>query len=75
VASSPNWAVAHLGKTVPSRRLFTAEVFTEEVLRKLDENVIKPHFLLPEIISDSDLDGIFEDENTEEENIDQDGQE
>ncbi len=76
VASSPNWAIAHLGKTVPSRRLFTPEVFTEEVLRKLDQNVIKPYFLLPDLISDADLDQLFEDENLDgSENEEVDGQE
>lgn len=61
VASSPNWAIAHLGKTVPSKRLFTAEVFTEEVLRKLDENVIKKYFLLPDLGTEDDLNDIIDD--------------
>lgn len=76
VASSPNWAIAHLGKTVPSRRLFTAEVFTEEVLRKLDENVIKPYFLLPDLVSEADLEELFDGENSgETETEEVDGQE
>lgn len=76
VESSPNWAIAHLGKTVPSKRLFTPEVFTEEVLRKLDENVIKKHFLLPDIF-DEQLDNILDtdSENTELENEMVDGEE
>lgn len=41
------WAIRHLGKTVTSSQLFTSEIFTQEVLQNLDENVIKPHFLLP----------------------------
>lgn len=72
VESSPNWAVAHLGKTIPSKRLFTAEVFTEEVLRRLDENVIKKHFLLPDLFDD--LEGLMEenvDEDEDEESIEE----
>jgi len=66
VDSSPNWAVAHLGKTVPSKRLFTPEVFTEEVLRNLDENVIKKHFLLPDLVNEADIEGLFDDEEVDE---------
>jgi RecA/RadA recombinase len=43
------WAVKHLGKTVPSTQLFTPEVFTEEVLKQLDVNVIQKHFQLPTV--------------------------
>jgi len=49
------WAVKHLGKTITSSQLFTSEVFTEEVLRQLDENVIKKHFVLPSMGSPEDL--------------------
>ena len=49
------WAVKHLGKTITSSQLFTSEVFTEEVLRQLDENVIKKHFILPSMGSPEDL--------------------
>jgi RecA/RadA recombinase len=49
------WAVKHLGKTITSSQLFTSEVFTEEVLRQLDENVIKKHFILPSMGSNEDL--------------------
>jgi hypothetical protein len=41
--------VKHLGKTVPSTQLFTPEVFTEEVLKQLDVNVIQKHFQLPTV--------------------------
>lgn len=34
----------HLGKSVKAAQLFTPEVFSEEVLDELDENVIKPMF-------------------------------
>jgi len=49
------WAVRHLGKTITSSQLFTAEVFTEEVLKELDENVIKKHFILPSMGSAEEL--------------------
>jgi len=54
-ASSPRWAVKHLGKTVPSTQLFTPEVFTEDVLRQLDENVIKPKFILPDLVDAKEI--------------------
>lgn len=54
-ASSTRWAVKHLGKTVASTQLFTAEIFTEEVLRQLDENVIKPKFILPDLVDSKEI--------------------
>lgn len=56
--SSPRWAVRHLGKTVPSTQIFTPEVFTEEVLRLLDEKVIQPHFKLPDLFDESELEDL-----------------
>ena len=70
VESSPNWAIAHLGKTIPSKKLFTPEVFTMDVLKQLDENVIKKHFLLPDLF-DEQLDGLLDDENIDEEELDE----
>jgi len=58
VESSPRWAVRHLGKTIASTQLFSEDVFTEEVLRELDEKVIKPHFLLPDLFDESELEEI-----------------
>lgn len=49
------WAIKHLGKTITSSQLFTAEVFTEEVLKQLDENVIQKHFILPSMGSTEEL--------------------
>ncbi len=49
------WAIKHLGKTITSSQLFTAEVFTEEVLKQLDENVIQKHFILPSMGSAEEL--------------------
>ena len=54
-ASSTRWAVRHLGKTVASTELFTADVFTKEVLQQLDENVIRDKFKLPDLTDHSDL--------------------
>lgn len=60
------WAVRHLGKTITSSQLFTAEVFTEEVLKELDENVIKKHFILPSMGSAEELSAaLLEDGNQE----------
>lgn len=50
----------HLEGEVPINELFTAKVFTEEVLRELDEKVIKPTFMLPSIDSLDDLAEITE---------------
>lgn len=60
VESSPRWAVAHLGKTVASTQLFTPEVFTEEVLRKLDANVIQTYFKLPDLFDEKELEEFIE---------------
>jgi RecA/RadA recombinase len=60
VESSPRWAIRHLGKTIAGTQLFTPEVFTEDVLKELDEKVIKPHFLLPDLFDDKELDELTE---------------
>lgn len=70
--SSTRWAVAHLGKTVASSQLFSPEVFTEDVLRKLDEKVIKPHFMLPDLFDETELEAFG---NLDEEETTEDGQE
>jgi RecA/RadA recombinase len=54
-ASSTRWAIRHLGKTVTSSQLFTGEIFTDDVLRMLDEKAIKPHFLLPDLFDENEL--------------------
>lgn len=48
-------AVRHLGETVNPNELFTKKVITEEVLRELDETIIKKTFMLPNIASLDDL--------------------
>jgi len=54
-ASSTRWAVKHLGKTVTTSELFTAKVFTPEVLEQLDDKVIKSKFHLPELMDYTDI--------------------
>lgn len=64
------YAVKHLGKNIKGSALFSSEVFTEDILRQLDEKVIKPMFELPKVVQDdNDLNealGIIEDENENE---------
>jgi len=45
----------HLGGEVPLSDLYTPKVFTEDVLKQLDENIIKKTFMLPSIESLDDL--------------------
>jgi hypothetical protein len=48
-------AVRHLGFEIKPQELFTPRVITEEVLRELDEKVIKPKFMLPNIADLNEL--------------------
>lgn len=54
------WCVKHMGKSLPAARyLFTKDVFTEQVLRELDANVIQERFKLPEMSEeDNELDEV-----------------
>jgi len=68
-ASSTRWAIKHLGKTVTSSQLFSGTIFTDEVLKMIDEKAIKPHFLLPDLFDESELAELADpqgDENEEE---------
>lgn len=47
--------VKHLNARLPKKELFTSKVITDEVLKQIDENAIKPLFMLPEIGSLEDL--------------------
>lgn len=47
--------VAHLGKQVPFNEFYTKEVFTDELLHKLDNEIIKPTFELPTHKSNLDI--------------------
>ena len=73
--SSPRWAVRHLGKTVPSTQIFTAEVFTEDVLKQLDENVIQNHFKLPDLFDESELEDLVNGDIEEQEATESNGEE
>lgn len=64
------YLVKHLGnKLVSAKDLFTSEVFTPEVLKTLDEEVIKPTFSFPDnptgeqIFDDVDIDVVDESED------------
>ena len=68
-ASSTRWAIKHLGKTVTSSQLFSGTIFTDEVLKMIDEKAIKPHFLLPDLFDETELAELADpqgDENEEE---------
>jgi RecA/RadA recombinase len=59
-------AVRHLADTIKPNELFTTKVVTQEVLRELDENIIKKTFMLPNIndlseLEDVDIENILED--------------
>jgi RecA/RadA recombinase len=62
-------AVRHLADTVKPGELFTAKVITQEVLKELDNNIIKKTFMLPNINELNELEDdeiantLLEDEN------------
>jgi RecA/RadA recombinase len=75
-STAQRWGVKHLGKTVASTELFTPEVFTMDVLKQLDENVIKNKFKLPDLVDHSDILASIDDGvDSKNEDADQDGQE
>lgn len=58
------------GVEIPMKELWTSRVFTPEILKELDEKVIKPTFMLPEIGSIEELEELSKnliDENVDEE--------
>ena len=71
-ASSVRWGVKHLGKTIASTELFSPNIFTDEVLKNIDERVIQPKFKLPdlsdptEILDELEMGGNEVDDNGEE---------
>jgi hypothetical protein len=73
-ATSTRWAIKHLGKTVTSSQLFNGEIFTDDVLHMIDEKVIKPHFLLPDLFDEDEL-SILANPEGEEEEIEENGEE
>jgi hypothetical protein len=58
--TSRNIVVKHLCGEVPITELFTAKVLTNELLHKLDEEVIKPNFELPSHERTDDIDELAE---------------
>lgn len=63
-ASSPNWAIKHLGRAVSTQELFTPEVFTLDVLKMIDEKKIIPKFKLSDQSSASSADEAAAEENS-----------
>ena len=59
----------HLKGEIPLTDLFTPKVFTEDVLKQLDENCIKPVFQLPSIHSLDDVNEIIDEMDVEEKEI------
>jgi RecA/RadA recombinase len=66
-STSTRWGIRHLGKTVSSSQLFTAEIFTDDVLKELDEKVIKAHFILPDIINNDEIMNAIDSEDYDDE--------
>ena len=57
---SKTFAVQHLGKSVKGSAIFSKEVFTDEILHRLDEEVIRPMFELPKsVMDDEELDELL----------------
>ena len=65
-----NYIIRHNGDEVPVREFFSSRLFTEDVLKELDEKIIKPTFKFPETQDGIDLmeTDELEDLNTENEN-------
>jgi RecA/RadA recombinase len=60
-ANPKTFAVKHLGKTIKAGQLFTQEVFTDEILKEIDEKIIKPTFELPEVVDSNGTGDLFDD--------------
>lgn len=52
--------VKHLGTKIPVAELWSPKVFTDELLHKLDEEVIKPNFELPSSDSFADVEELVD---------------
>ena len=57
--TSKNIVVKHLGCELPAVELFSSKVLTEEVLRNLDETIIKPSFELPSNSCNDDIEELL----------------
>lgn len=53
-ASAKTFAVKHLNKTIKGSAIFCSEVFSDEVLKKLDDEIIRPMFELPKHVQEDD---------------------
>ena len=60
--SSKKIVVKHLGEELPISELFTSKVITDVILRRLDDEVIRPNFELPSQDSMADVEEIFDNE-------------
>lgn len=60
-ATARNFVVRHLGTTIKPSELFSPKVFDEETLKELDENIIKPTFMLPDVNDIYDIEDIVDD--------------
>jgi RecA/RadA recombinase len=49
-----NYIIRHNGDEVPVREFFSARLFTEDVLKELDEKIIKPTFKFPDTVDELD---------------------
>lgn len=58
-ATSKNIVVKHLGCEIPVSEMFSSKVFTEEVLKTLDETIIKPNFELPSNVGNDDIEELL----------------
>ena len=57
--------VAHLGEELPITELWTSKVLNDEILRRLDEEIIRPSFELPSQDVASDIDEFLENDKAE----------
>jgi len=68
--SAKSFAVKHLGTTIKPNELFSPTVFTDDVLKELDDNVIKPTFLFPNVINIYDIPEYILHDDSDDTNID-----
>lgn len=68
--SARNYVCKHLGRAVSPAEFYTAQVFTQEVLEQLDENVIIPKFSLGSGYDDDSFDEFMDDVNEDVEQAD-----
>ena len=52
--------VSHLGEEVPISELFTPRVLTDEILHRIDDEVIRPNFELPSQDENADIDELVD---------------